>query len=96
MTTAAEPLVRRDPDPLVRRDRDTRGVAILTLNRPEAFNALSEAMLRALVPRHGGVRERLGLLQLRLASAKLLLARLEPLLPQLVEPWRSRRIGGAT
>ena len=48
MTTAAEPLVRRDPDPLVRRDRDTRGVAILTLNRPEAFNALSEAMLAAM------------------------------------------------
>jgi len=48
MTTAAEPLVRRDPDPLVRRDQDTRGVAILTLNRPEAFNALSEAMLAAM------------------------------------------------
>jgi len=48
MTTAAEPLVRRDPDPLVRRDRDARGVVTLTLNRPHAFNALSEAMLAAL------------------------------------------------
>ncbi len=34
--------------PLVRRDRDERGVLTLTLNRPEAFNALSEAMLEAL------------------------------------------------
>jgi enoyl-CoA hydratase/carnithine racemase len=40
MTTAA--------DPLVRRDRDARGVLTLTLNRPQAFNALSEAMLAAL------------------------------------------------
>ena len=28
--------------------RDERGVVTLTLNRPEAFNALSEAMLEAL------------------------------------------------
>ena len=40
MTTSVEPLVRRD--------RDARGVITLTLNRPEAFNALSEAMLAAL------------------------------------------------
>ena len=40
MTTPAEPLV-------VSR-RDARGVVTLTLNRPDAFNALSEAMLRAL------------------------------------------------
>ena len=40
MTAAAEPLVRRE--------RDARGVVTLTLNRPQAFNALSEAMLAAL------------------------------------------------
>ena len=37
------------PDqPLVLRETDARGVATLTLNRPGAFNALSEAMLAAL------------------------------------------------
>src|ERR1700730_2121287 len=35
-------------DPLVRREQDARGVLTLTLNRPQAFNALSEAMLAAL------------------------------------------------
>ncbi|TLZ18463.1 MAG: enoyl-CoA hydratase, partial [Gammaproteobacteria bacterium] len=44
----AEPLPRGDSDPLVRRERDARGVITLTLNRPQAFNALSEAMLAAL------------------------------------------------
>lgn len=34
--------------PLVLSDTDARGVVTLTLNRPEAFNALSEAMLEAL------------------------------------------------
>lgn len=34
--------------PLVRRSVDARGVVTLTLNRPEAFNALSQAMLAAL------------------------------------------------
>ena len=34
--------------PLVLRERDARGVVRLTLNRPQAFNALSEAMLEAL------------------------------------------------
>jgi enoyl-CoA hydratase/carnithine racemase len=33
---------------LVRRETDARGVVKLTLNRPQAFNALSEAMLAAL------------------------------------------------
>ncbi len=33
---------------LVLRERDPRGVITLTLNRPQAFNALSEAMLEAL------------------------------------------------
>jgi enoyl-CoA hydratase/carnithine racemase len=32
----------------VRVDRDARGVVTLTLNRPDAFNALSEALLEAL------------------------------------------------
>jgi enoyl-CoA hydratase/carnithine racemase len=35
-------------EPLVLRQRDARGVITLTLNRPQAFNALSEAMLEAL------------------------------------------------
>jgi enoyl-CoA hydratase/carnithine racemase len=35
-------------NPLVLRQKDERGVVALTLNRPQAFNALSEAMLAAL------------------------------------------------
>jgi enoyl-CoA hydratase/carnithine racemase len=35
-------------EPVVLRNRDERGVVTLTLNRPQAFNALSEAMLAAL------------------------------------------------
>jgi enoyl-CoA hydratase/carnithine racemase len=35
-------------EPLVRRARDPRGLITLTLNRPQAFNALSESMLAAL------------------------------------------------
>jgi enoyl-CoA hydratase/carnithine racemase len=35
-------------DPLLKADKDSRGVVTLTLNRPQAFNALSEAMLQAL------------------------------------------------
>ncbi len=37
-----------DADKLVLRHTDERGVVALTLNRPQAFNALSEAMLAAL------------------------------------------------
>ena len=37
-----------DDAPLVLRERDARGVVRLTLNRPKAFNALSEAMIAAL------------------------------------------------
>jgi enoyl-CoA hydratase/carnithine racemase len=36
------------PEPVVLARRDARGVVTLTLNRPAAFNALSEAMLAAL------------------------------------------------
>ncbi|MDA4108477.1 enoyl-CoA hydratase [Mycolicibacterium holsaticum] len=35
-------------EPLVLQDRDERGVVTLTLNRPQTFNALSEALLTAL------------------------------------------------
>ncbi len=35
-------------EPLVLKQRDDRGVITLTLNRPQAFNALSEGMLEAL------------------------------------------------
>ena len=35
-------------EPLLRLERDARGVVTLTLNRPQAFNALSEALLAAL------------------------------------------------
>ena len=35
-------------DELLLQHRDDRGVVTLTLNRPQAFNALSEAMLAAL------------------------------------------------
>jgi enoyl-CoA hydratase/carnithine racemase len=43
------------PEPLVLSGRDARGVVTLTLNRPDAFNALSEALLDAL----GGALESL-------------------------------------
>lgn len=37
-----------DAEPLVKRSRDSRGVVTLTLNRPQAYNALSEALFGAL------------------------------------------------
>ena len=37
-----------DLQPFVRRDADARGVVTLTLDRPQAFNSLSEGMLAAL------------------------------------------------
>src|ERR1700741_5007793 len=35
-------------EPPLKRSRDSRGVVTLTLNRPQAYNALSEALLGAL------------------------------------------------
>ncbi|HEV2286554.1 MAG TPA: enoyl-CoA hydratase/isomerase family protein, partial [Steroidobacteraceae bacterium] len=35
-------------EPLVKRSRDVRGAVTLTLNRPQAYNALCEALLAAL------------------------------------------------
>src|SRR6202165_199678 len=48
MAIAAETTITTAAEPLLRREQDTRGVVTLTLNRPQAFNALSEAMLGAL------------------------------------------------
>lgn len=36
------------PEPLVLQEKDSRGVVTLTLNRPQAFNSLSESLLAAL------------------------------------------------
>ena len=44
----SSPAAARESEPLVRVERDARGVITLTLNRPQAFNALSEGMLAAL------------------------------------------------
>jgi enoyl-CoA hydratase/carnithine racemase len=44
-------------EPLVLRTRDARGVVTLTLNRPQAFNALSEALLDALQQELDGLAE---------------------------------------
>jgi enoyl-CoA hydratase/carnithine racemase len=42
------PGAAREAESLVKRERDARGVITLTLNRPQAFNALSESLLSAL------------------------------------------------
>jgi len=46
--SASIPKALEAEEPVVLRSQDTRGVVTLTLNRPEAFNALSEGMLAAL------------------------------------------------
>ncbi len=48
MNEPARMNAERDEQALVLREADSRGVVTLTLNRPQAFNALSEAMLAAL------------------------------------------------
>ena len=47
-------------EPLVLRTRDARGVVTLTLNRPQAFNSLSEALLTALQQELDGIAEDTG------------------------------------
>jgi enoyl-CoA hydratase/carnithine racemase len=46
--STARPKISEPEEPLVLRDLDARGVVTLTLNRPHAFNALSEKLLREL------------------------------------------------
>jgi enoyl-CoA hydratase/carnithine racemase len=46
--SAAPPKISEAEEPLILRSQDARGVATLTLNRPQAFNALTEAMLAEL------------------------------------------------
>ncbi len=52
--------MNQSTEPLVLRTRDARGVVTLTLNRPQAFNALSEALLTALQHELDGVAEDAG------------------------------------
>ena len=56
-------------EPLVLQQRDARGVVTLTLNRPQAFNALSEAMLEALQAALDGVKADEGARVLVIAAA---------------------------
>ena len=52
MTDLSQPVMT----PLVLRERDERGVVLITLNRPNAFNSLSEATLTALQAELDAVR----------------------------------------
>jgi len=45
---AARPKISEAEEPLILRSQDARGVVMLTLNRPQTFNALSETMLAQL------------------------------------------------
>jgi enoyl-CoA hydratase/carnithine racemase len=56
-------------EPLVLRTRDSRGVVTLTLNRPEAFNAMSEGLLTTLQQELDGVAEDTGARAVVLAGA---------------------------
>jgi enoyl-CoA hydratase/carnithine racemase len=49
----ARPVEREEP--VISRNQDARGVVTLTLNRPRAFNALSEAMLTGLQHELGAI-----------------------------------------
>jgi enoyl-CoA hydratase/carnithine racemase len=46
--SASRPKISEKEESLILRTQDARGVVTLTLNRPQAFNALSEAMLAEL------------------------------------------------
>ena len=46
--SASRPKNSEAKEPVILRTEDLRGVVTLTLNRPQAFNALSEAMLAGL------------------------------------------------
>jgi enoyl-CoA hydratase/carnithine racemase len=56
-------------EPLIKKDRDQRGVVTLTLNRPQAFNALSEGLLGALQRELDELREDPSLRVVVLAAA---------------------------
>ena len=56
-------------DPLLICQRDARGVVTLTLNRPQAYNALSEAMLEALQREIDALARDAGLRALVIAGA---------------------------
>ena len=56
-------------EPMVLRHRDARGVVTLTLNRPRAYNALSEGLLTALQQELDGLAEDAGVRVVVLAAA---------------------------